>query len=113
MIRPTLLPRLFCVFLLGAVSTTMPAQTGSSTQLPDAPSTPTHQMPPAVPSGPTVIFDTTMGRITCKFFNKEAPVAVANFIGLATGTKPYVDPTTAQKFTGKPFYYGTVFHPVS
>src|ERR1700761_5028530 len=112
MIRPTLLPRLFCTLVLGAVSATAFAQTGSSTQLPDAPSTTTPQAPPAVPSGPTVIFDTTMGRITCKFFNKEAPIAVANFIGLATGTKPYVDPTTAQKVTGKPFYDGTVFHRV-
>ncbi|HEY4354171.1 MAG TPA: peptidylprolyl isomerase [Acidobacteriaceae bacterium] len=112
MIRPTLLPRLLCTFVLGAASTAVLAQTGSSTPLPDAPSATAQVQAPAVPSGPTVIFDTSMGRLTCKFFNKEAPVTVANFIGLATGTKPYIDPTTAQKVTGKPFYDGTVFHRV-
>ncbi len=65
-----------------------------------------------LPTGPTVIFDTSMGRMTCKLFDKEAPEAVANFVGLATGTKEWTDPTTHQKVTGKPFYDGTTFHRV-
>src|SRR5438270_14084991 len=39
------------------------------------------------PNGPTVVFDTSMGRITCQFYEKQAPKTVANFIALAEGTK--------------------------
>ena len=88
------------------------AQTGSTAQLPDAPSTTAGDVTPPVPTGPTVIFDTTMGRMTCKLFSKEAPNTVDNFIELATGKKAWTDPTTQQKVTGKPFYDGTTFHRV-
>lgn len=64
------------------------------------------------PNGPTVVMDTSMGRITCQFFQKQAPMAVANFIGLAEGTKTYTDPVSGKKVTGKPFYDGTTFHRV-
>ncbi|QMV17752.1 peptidylprolyl isomerase [Granulicella sp. 5B5] len=84
----------------------------SPAALPDAPSTTAHEEPPAVPTGPTVLFDTTMGRITCKLFSVEAPNTVANFVGLATGTKPYTDIVTKQQVTGKPFYDGLTFHRV-
>jgi peptidyl-prolyl cis-trans isomerase A (cyclophilin A) len=59
-----------------------------------------------------VVFDTTMGRLTCKLYSKEAPNTVANFIGLATGTKTWTDPVTMQKISGTPFYDGTTFHRV-
>ena len=45
-----------------------------------------------VPNGPTVVMDTSMGRITCQFFQKQAPKTVANFIALAQGTKDWTDP---------------------
>jgi cyclophilin family peptidyl-prolyl cis-trans isomerase len=61
-----------------------------------------------VPTGPTVVIDTTMGRLTCKLFEKEAPVAVANFIALAEGKKEWTDPVSGAKMTGKRFYDGTV-----
>jgi len=64
------------------------------------------------PNGPTVVMDTSMGRITCQFFQKQAPLAVANFIGLASGTKDYTDPTTNKKMHGKHFFDGTTFHRV-
>jgi peptidyl-prolyl cis-trans isomerase A (cyclophilin A) len=64
------------------------------------------------PNGPMVVMDTSMGRITCQFFEKQAPVAVSNFIGLANGTKDYTDPTTNKKMHGKHFYDGTTFHRV-
>ena len=90
-----------------------PAQTPppiTATQLPD---TPVSQLPQQlVPTGPTVLFDTSMGRITCKFFDKEAPQTVANFIGLADGSKAWTDPVSKQKVTNKPFYDGTTFHRV-
>ncbi len=53
-----------------------------------------------------------MGRLTCQLFDKEAPLTVANFIGLATGSKPWTDPVTLRQVTGKPFYDGTTFHRV-
>jgi peptidyl-prolyl cis-trans isomerase A (cyclophilin A) len=100
------------VFTLAQQSTppqTPPAQTPPA-ELPD---TPTSQAPAVVePTGPTVVFDTSMGRITCRFFDKQAPMTVANFIGLAEGTKTWTDPVSKKKITGKPFYDGTTFHRV-
>jgi peptidyl-prolyl cis-trans isomerase A (cyclophilin A) len=88
---------------------TPPPQTPSS-ELPDSP---TSQAPPVVePTGPTAVLDTSMGRITCKLFDKEAPLTVANFIGLAQGTKGWTDPVSKLKMTHKPFYDGTTFHRV-
>jgi len=89
-----------------------PAATQSPDALPDAPSTLAHEVPPAIPTGPTVLFDTTMGRLTCKLFDKEAPLTSANFIGLATGTKTWTDPVTLKEVNNKPFYDGTTFHRV-
>ena len=51
-----------------------------------------------------------MGRITCKLFSKEAPQTVANFVGLAEGTKDWTNPETKEKMHGKPLYNGTKFH---
>ncbi|HTW46458.1 MAG TPA: peptidylprolyl isomerase [Acidobacteriaceae bacterium] len=82
----------------------------SSQDLPDSPGTQAPVSPQ--PTGPTAVFDTSMGRITCKLFSKEAPETVANFIGLAEGTKDWTDPTTKQKVHGKPLYNGTTFHRV-
>jgi peptidyl-prolyl cis-trans isomerase A (cyclophilin A) len=96
--------------LLFLLTTAAAAQTPA--QLPDAPSTVAHEAPPATPTGPTVLFETSLGRITCKLFSAEAPKTVANFIGLATGTKSWTDPITQQKVTGKPFFDGTTFHRV-
>jgi peptidyl-prolyl cis-trans isomerase A (cyclophilin A) len=50
--------------------------------------------------------------MTCKLFSKEAPRTVANFIGLAEGTKDWTHPATHQKMHGKPLYDGTAFHRV-
>ena len=96
--------------------TTMPPPTttapAAAAELPDAPSTIAHEVPPPSPTGPTVLFDTTMGRLTCKLYEKEAPITSANFIGLATGAKTWTDPVTLKKMTGVPFYDGTTFHRV-
>jgi cyclophilin family peptidyl-prolyl cis-trans isomerase len=61
----------------------------------------------AEPTGPTVVIDTSMGRITCRLYDKQAPVTVANFVGLAEGSKDWKDPATDQMVHGKPFYDGT------
>ncbi len=80
--------------------------------LPDDPGATTTVKPPVVPTGPTVVIDTTMGRLTCKLYDKEAPITVANFIGLAEGTKDWTDPKTLKTVHDQPFYNGTTFHRV-
>ena len=78
--------------------------------LPDAPGMNIPAAP--VPTGPTVLLDTSMGRLTCQLFDKEAPATTANFIGLATGTRRWMDPATQKQVVGKPLYDGTQFHRV-
>ena len=56
-------------------------------------------------------FDTTEGSFTVRFFDKEVPKTVANFVGLAEGTKEWTDPRTGQKKQA-PFYDGIIFHRV-
>jgi peptidyl-prolyl cis-trans isomerase A (cyclophilin A) len=87
-------------------------QASTPAPLPDAPSAVAQVAPPAQPTGPTVLFDTTMGRLTCKLFSEQSPKTVANFIGLATGTIPWTDPVTMKKVTNKPFFDGLTFHRV-
>jgi peptidyl-prolyl cis-trans isomerase A (cyclophilin A) len=104
---------LFCSLAVASCTGALSAQTTQPpAALPDAPSAVAQVAAPAQPTGPTVLFDTTMGRLTCKLFSKEAPNTVANFIGLATGTKPFTDPVTKEQVTGTPFYNGTTFHRV-
>ena len=54
---------------------------------------------------------TTEGAFTIRLFDQEAPNTVANFVGLAEGTKEFTDPKTGKKTT-RPFYNGLVFHRV-
>ncbi|MGA2902477.1 MAG: peptidylprolyl isomerase [Candidatus Korobacteraceae bacterium] len=61
---------------------------------------------------PTAIIETTAGNINCTLFPNKAPIGVANFIGLATGTKEWKDPKTGQMMKGVPLYNGTIFHRV-
>ncbi|HEY1912540.1 MAG TPA: peptidylprolyl isomerase [Vicinamibacterales bacterium] len=56
-------------------------------------------------------FTTSDGKFTVKLFDAEAPNTVANFVGLAEGSKEWTDPRTGQKGK-KPYYNGTVFHRV-
>jgi peptidyl-prolyl cis-trans isomerase A (cyclophilin A) len=78
--------------------------------LPDAPQATAAAM--IHPNGPSVIIDTSMGRITCQFFQQQAPKTVANFIELAQGKKDWTDPTTKKVQHNKPLYDGTTFHRV-
>lgn len=61
---------------------------------------------------PTAIIETTKGNITCELFPDKAPITVANFIGLATGTKDWINPASKVKKHGVPLYDGTIFHRV-
>ena len=57
------------------------------------------------------VFTTSEGTFKVKLFDQEVPNTVANFVGLAEGTKDFTDPKTGQK-TKRPFYDGLVFHRV-
>jgi peptidyl-prolyl cis-trans isomerase A (cyclophilin A) len=91
----------------GYAQRSTPAQ---AAPLPDSPDA--NLKAPLLPTGPTVVFDTSMGRMTCKLYSKEAPETVANFIGLATGAKDWIDPVTHKKVHGRSLYNGTTFHRV-
>jgi peptidyl-prolyl cis-trans isomerase B (cyclophilin B) len=56
-------------------------------------------------------FETNKGEIVAEFFDQDAPNTVANFAGLAAGTKEWTDPKSGQKVT-RPFYDGLTFHRV-
>jgi peptidyl-prolyl cis-trans isomerase A (cyclophilin A) len=99
-------------YLALALAFSLPALAQSPQSLPDDPGMTTQVKPPVVPTGPTVVIDTTMGRLTCKLYDKQAPVTVANFVGLAEGTKDWTDDKTLQKVHHQPFYNGTTFHRV-
>lgn len=57
------------------------------------------------------IIDTSEGVITCELFTKKAPNTVANFVGLARGTKAFKDSKTGEQVK-RPFYDGLTFHRV-
>jgi len=56
-------------------------------------------------------FVTSEGNFTVHLFDQEAPKTVENFVGLAEGTKEWMDPRTNQKVT-KPYYDGVIVHRV-
>ena len=58
------------------------------------------------------VFHTNQGSFSVRFFPKDAPKTVANFVGLATGEKTWRDPRDGQQKVGKPLYDGTIFHRV-
>jgi peptidyl-prolyl cis-trans isomerase B (cyclophilin B) len=58
-----------------------------------------------------VHMETSKGEIVIEMFDKDAPNTVANFVGLATGSKEWTDPKSGQKVS-RPFYDGLSFHRV-
>jgi peptidyl-prolyl cis-trans isomerase A (cyclophilin A) len=54
---------------------------------------------------------TSMGDIVIQLFDDKAPKTVGNFVGLATGTKEWIDPKSGEKVK-RPLYNGTIFHRV-
>ena len=57
----------------------------------------------------TVIMRTSEGDIKINLFDDKAPNTVANFLGLATGEKQWLDPMSGQP-SNDPFYNGLTFH---
>jgi len=67
--------------------------------------------PPSEP-GLYMTFQTDLGDVRCKLYEKETPVTVAKIVGLAVGKVPYLDPQTRKEVKGKRFYDGLIFHRV-
>jgi peptidyl-prolyl cis-trans isomerase A (cyclophilin A) len=59
----------------------------------------------------TATLHTTKGDITINLLPDHAPKTVANFTGLADGSREWTDPRTGARSTA-PLYDGTVFHRV-
>ncbi len=59
----------------------------------------------------TAVIDTSMGSFNCELFDKEAPLTVANFVGLARGLRPFKDPKGSE-WIKRSFYDGLNFHRV-
>ncbi len=57
-------------------------------------------------------FTTSVGTVRCQLLADKAPMTVANFVGLATGKKAWLDPKTNKVQKNKPYYDGLLFHRV-
>lgn len=56
-------------------------------------------------------FDTSMGSFECELFEDQTPLTVANFVGLARGTRPTYD-KKEDAWVTKKYYDGVIFHRV-
>src|ERR1700733_8054534 len=72
---------------------------------------PTATDAPKYPPGLYALINTSAGLITAQLFEKETPVTVRAFIGLARGTQPWIDPKT-RKPANHPLYENLIFHRV-
>ena len=63
-----------------------------------------------LPAGKQILatIETDLGSLECKLFDDKAPITVANFVGLARGTRPWKTPEGS--WEKKPAYDGTPFH---
>ena len=98
--------------LITAASLFSAAQAASTSQ--PAAKPPVHKPATTAPvaTEQTAIIHTTAGDLHCTLFPKVAPIGVANFTGLAQGTKDWTSPTSHAKKYGVPLYDGTIFHRV-
>jgi peptidyl-prolyl cis-trans isomerase A (cyclophilin A) len=110
-----------CMFALAVFAS---GQTGAAKSAPKAatkagaqksatkkPAAPVAQKPAAPAKNPVAVIHTSAGALTCELYKDKVPNAVANFVGLATGTKDWTDPK-GQKKHGVPLYDHTIFHRV-
>ena len=61
--------------------------------------------------GTYATLDTSLGKIVCRLFEKDAPITVKNFTDLAEGKRAWKD-TVSGKGGNGPLYDGTIFHRV-
>ncbi|NVB40203.1 peptidylprolyl isomerase [Pseudenhygromyxa sp. WMMC2535] len=62
----------------------------------------------------TAVFHTSMGDFECELYEEQAPLTVANFVGLVRGTRPHLDPRQrkSEEWVEGRYYDGTIFHRV-
>ncbi|MCC5804946.1 MAG: peptidylprolyl isomerase [Opitutales bacterium] len=58
----------------------------------------------------TISHDGEVGTFRARLFHEQVPRVCANFIGLATGERAWLDPRTHRLREGVPFYDGLTFH---
>jgi peptidyl-prolyl cis-trans isomerase A (cyclophilin A) len=109
--------RALVILMALSVAAVAAAQSSAPASAPKAsttakPNTATTAANPAASTKPTAIINTTVGKMTCTLFPDKAPIGVANFIGLATGTKDWKNPVSGSTKHGVPLYDGTIFHRV-
>ena len=103
----------FSIFTLTLMAPlTVAAQSTTGSQAPAAKPATTPKPAAVAAAKPTAIIDTTVGKMTCTLFPDKAPIGVANFIGLATGTRDWKNPASGATKHGVPLYDGTIFHRV-
>lgn len=56
--------------------------------------------------------ETSMGTFNCELYGDKAPMTVANFVGLATGKKAWMNPKLGKVERGTPYFSGIQFHRV-
>ena len=94
--------RLVILAMLLAAPTTFGQQSSAPVNPPGA--------APALKAGTYAKFETSVGNFTAELYPQQAPVTVANFIGLVRGTKEWKDPKSGATMKNKPFYNGLTFH---
>jgi peptidyl-prolyl cis-trans isomerase A (cyclophilin A) len=97
-----------------AVITPTPSEAQAAPAATTQSATPKPAATPAKPArepGLYATIKTSMGDIKVQLFEKQSPLAVKNFVGLAQGTKTWTDPRTG-KPTRRPLYNGVTFHRV-
>jgi cyclophilin family peptidyl-prolyl cis-trans isomerase len=99
--------KLLAFFSFALISVNVWSQTGTA-----KPASPKTAAKPHSSAEPVAVFDTTAGKMRCTLFEKQTPETVANFIGLATGTKDWKNPVSGATKHGVPLYDGTIFHRV-
>jgi peptidyl-prolyl cis-trans isomerase A (cyclophilin A) len=97
---------LLCLSLVAGAQTKPAAKTATPSTAPKA----APKAAAKTASAKTALIHTTAGDMKCTLFPDQAPKAVANFIGLAKGTKPWKDPISGKTIHGKPLYDGVIFH---
>jgi peptidyl-prolyl cis-trans isomerase A (cyclophilin A) len=96
-----------CALILLCLNLAAAGQTAKSSATPAKKAPAKTTATPA--KAPTAVIHTTLGDMKCELFPDKAPKAVANFVGLAKGTKVWNDPA-GKPVHGKALYDGVIFH---
>jgi cyclophilin family peptidyl-prolyl cis-trans isomerase len=103
---------LLILVLVGFASAQTGTTAGKPAAKPAATKSPAAATTATAPKPVQAVFENTLGNITCTLFPDKAPITVDNFIGLATGTKDWKNPSSGATMHNRPLYDGTVFHRV-